>query len=66
MLQNVGTVDRVIRMSAGVWLIAATVLGAIGPWGLIGVVPLVTGVYRYCPAYLAFGLSSCGLKISRH
>ena len=53
-------------MSAGVWLIAATVLGAIGPWGLIGVVPLVTGVYRYCPAYLAFGLSSCGLKISRH
>ena len=66
MFQNVGTFDRVIRIAAGVGLITGTVLGAIGPWGLIGVVPLVTGVFRFCPAYLPFGLSSCGLKISRH
>ena len=62
MLQNVGTVDRVIRIAAGVGLIGATVLGYIGPWGWIGVVPLATGVFRFCPAYLPFGLSSCGLK----
>ena len=42
--------------------IAATVVGAIGPWGWIGVVPLATGVFRFCPAYLPFGLNSCGLK----
>ena len=62
MLQNVGTVDRVIRIAAGAGLIAATVAGVIGPWGWIGVVPLATGVFRFCPAYLPFGLSSCALK----
>jgi hypothetical protein len=62
MLQNVGTVDRVIRIALGLGLIAATVLGHIGPWGWIGVVPLATGVFRFCPAYLPFGLSSCGMK----
>ena len=62
MLQNVGTFDRVIRIAAGFGLIAATVAGAIGPWGWIGVVPLLTGVFRFCPAYLPFGLSSCGVK----
>ncbi len=62
MLQNVGTVDRVIRIIVGLGLIAATVLGHIGPWGWIGVVPLATGVFRFCPAYLPFGLNSCGLK----
>ena len=62
MLQNVGTVDRLIRIAAGLGLIAATVAGILGPWGWIGVVPLATGVFRFCPAYLPFGLSSCGMK----
>ena len=62
MLQNVGTVDRVIRIALGLGLIAATVLGYIGLWGWMGVVPLATGVFRFCPAYLPFGLSSCGMK----
>ena len=62
MLQNVVTVDRVIRIALGLGLIAATVLGYIGPWGWIGVVPLATGVFRLCPAYLPFSPSSCGMK----
>ena len=62
MIQNVGTVDRVIRIALGLGLIAATLPGYIGPWGWIGVVPLATGVFRFCPAYLPFGLSSCGMK----
>ena len=59
MIQNVGTVDRVIRILAGVALIAATLLGYIGAWGWIGIVPLATGLFRVCPAYLPFGLSTC-------
>ena len=62
MLQNVGSVDRVIRVVAGVALIAASVFGAIGPWGWIGIVPLATGLFRVCPAYLPFGLSTCAAK----
>ncbi|MEO6743150.1 MAG: YgaP-like transmembrane domain, partial [Caldimonas sp.] len=36
MIQNVGTLDRVIRILAGAALIAATVLGFIGAWGWLG------------------------------
>lgn len=43
----------------GLALIAATLTGAIGAWGWIGVVPLATGVFRFCPAYLPFGASTC-------
>ena len=62
MLQNVGTVDRVVRILAGLALIGASLLGYIGLWGWIGVVPLATGVFRFCPAYLPFGLSTCAHK----
>lgn len=62
MLKNVGSVDRVIRILAGAGLIAASVLGVIGPWGWVGPVPLATGVFRICPAYLPFGLSTCSPK----
>ena len=62
MIQNVGSFDRVLRILAGVALIAATLLGYIGAWGWIGVVPLATGLFRVCPAYLPFGLSTCAVK----
>ena len=62
MLQNVGTVDRSIRILAGAALIVATLMGYIGAWGWIGVVPLATGLFRVCPAYMPFGLSTCAVK----
>ena len=65
MMQNVGTVDRAIRIVAGAALIAASALGYIGPWGWIGIVPLATGLFRVCPAYLPFGLSTCSTKSPR-
>ena len=60
MTPNVGTADRTVRIVAGAGLIGATLAGAIGLWGWIGVVPLATGILRYCPAYKIFGFSSCG------
>jgi len=59
MTANVGTVDRALRIAAGLALITATLMGWIGVWGWIGVVPLATGVFRFCPAYMPFGLSTC-------
>ncbi len=56
---NVGTIDRVIRIAAGAGLLAATVSGVIGAWGWIGVVPVLTGIFRFCPAYLPFGFRTC-------
>ena len=59
MTANVGSADRVIRIVAGLALIAATLMGWIGAWGWIGVVAVATGLFRFCPAYLPFGLSTC-------
>ncbi|MCB1836408.1 MAG: DUF2892 domain-containing protein [Alcanivoracaceae bacterium] len=55
---NVGTIDRTLRLVAGVAIIAA---GAYYQswWGLVGLVPLFTGTTRWCPAYLPFGISTC-------
>ena len=59
---NVGTIDRGVRIVVGAALIAATVAGAIGPWGWLGVVPIATGLFRFCPAYLPFGLNTCSTR----
>ena len=59
MKSNVGGIDRVLRFVIGLVLIALTLTGTIGVWGWIGVVPLATGVFRFCPAYLPFGASTC-------
>ncbi|OJW94256.1 DUF2892 domain-containing protein [Thiobacillus sp. 65-1402] len=61
MTANVGNIDRIIRILAGIALIAWALMG--GPaWAWIGVLPLATGLFRFCPAYRLFGINSCGLK----
>ncbi|BDX18165.1 MAG: hypothetical protein CMK85_11065 [Pseudomonadales bacterium] len=60
MKANVGTIDRVLRILAGVVLIALTLTGTIGLWGWIGLVPLATGVFRFCPLYPLLGINTCG------
>lgn len=62
MQANVGGIDRIIRIIAGLALIGATLAGAIGVWGWIGVVPLATGLFSRCPAYKLIGLNTCPLK----
>jgi hypothetical protein len=62
---NVGSVDRVLRIIVG---IAALALFFVYPeaswrnWTLIGIVPLMTGLFSTCPAYTIFGLSTCPIK----
>ncbi|MBR0662605.1 YgaP family membrane protein [Neoroseomonas oryzicola] len=53
---NVGSVDRVLRIVAGLAILAAGVFGPLGWWGLVGLVPLATGVTRFCPAYTLLGI----------
>lgn len=62
MQANVGSTDRAVRIVAGLGLIAAALFGVIGPWGWIGVMPLATGIFRFCPAYLPFGIRTCQMK----
>ena len=62
MKTNVGNIDRTIRILAGLGLIAATLSGAIGAWGWLGLILLATGIVRICPAYLPFGIRTCSTK----
>jgi len=62
MKANVGTVDRLMRITLGVVLIGLTLAGLIGVWGWIGILPIVTGVFRFCPAYRLLGINSCRLR----
>lgn len=59
---NVGGIDRILRISAGALLVALTLLGTIGPWGWIGLVPLATGLSGFCPLYPLIGLNTCPMK----
>ena len=59
MNKNVGGIDRILRIIAGIVLIALAVTNVVGVWGYIGVVPLLTGVIGWCPAYLPLGIKTC-------
>lgn len=59
MKPNVGSVDRVIRVIAGFALVGLALAGVIGVWGWIGVVPILTGAFRFCPAYTLLGIRTC-------
>jgi hypothetical protein len=61
---NEGTIDRALRVIAGLVLIGLAASGTVGVWGWIGVVPLLTGLVGVCPAYAIFGLSTCPMKKS--
>lgn len=67
MKMNVGSTDRVLRVVAGIVLLALVfVLEGNARWlGLIGIVPLATGLFRFCPVYALFGLNTCPMKTGR-
>ena len=60
MKANVGTLDRALRIAAGLLLLGLTLAGVIGVWGWIGLLPLATGLFGFCPAYPLLGISTCG------
>ncbi len=59
---NVGGVDRIMRIAAGLVLIGLTLAGQIGVWGWIGVALLLTGIFKFCPAYTLFGIKTCSMQ----
>jgi hypothetical protein len=56
---NLGSIDRTIRILAGIGLLALVFVGPQTPWEYLGLVPLLTGVIGFYPAYCPLGLSTC-------
>ena len=62
MPRNEGTIDRALRILAGLVLLALVFTGPQTAWGWIGLVPLVTGLVGYCPLYAVLGIRTCPLE----
>lgn len=58
MTTNVGGADKVIRIVAGIVILGLGVAFK-SYWGLVGLLPLLTGLLGFCPAYALFGISTC-------
>jgi hypothetical protein len=56
---NIGTIDRGLRITVGLVLLALVFVGPQTLWGLLGIVPLATAVFRWCPAYSLLGMNTC-------
>jgi hypothetical protein len=64
MKQNVGMLDRTLRIVVGLFVLGAGLY--FGNWlGLVGFVPLITGVIGNCPAYSMLGVSTCPARMSK-
>jgi len=67
MEKNVGSIDKTLRIVAGLAILSLLLLleGSARWFGLIGLVPLFTGLFGYCPAYRLIGMNTCPLKPGR-
>jgi hypothetical protein len=64
MTANVGGIDRVLRIAAGLVLIALAFTQVVGMWGyIVGGIVMDTGVFRFCGAYTLFGINTCKVKL---
>lgn len=61
MTRNVGGLDRLLRIVVGLGLLSLLLLldGPARWWGLVGLVPLLTGLMQTCPLYPLLGINTC-------
>lgn len=68
MSSNVGVLDRTLRIAVGLILLSLVFIGPKSLWGLVGLVPLLTGLAGFCPAYRLAGANTrdcCGGQASK-
>ncbi len=56
--QNVNRAERIVRVIVGIGLVSLVFVGPQTPWGWIGVIPIVTGLFGTCPLYTALHIST--------
>jgi hypothetical protein len=63
--RNEGGIDRILRVLFGLAVLSMVFIGPQTMWGLLGLVPLTTGLIGSCPVYTLFGISTCSVKTRR-
>lgn len=56
---NEGSLDRVLRVLLGAVLLSLVFVGPQTVWGMLGLIPLVTGIFGFCPIYKLVGINTC-------
>jgi hypothetical protein len=59
MKKNVCGMDQKIRIGLGIIILSLSIAGPRSAWGLLGLIPLLTGLIGYCPAYKMIGRKDC-------
>ena len=59
MERNVGGVDRILRVIVGLGLVSLVFVGPQTQWGWVGLIPLLSALVGFCPAYRVLGMSTC-------
>lgn len=62
MKQNVGSIDKVVRIVLALAIFLAGYYYQ-SWWGLVGLIPLVTALVSWCPAYTLFGIRTCRARV---
>ena len=56
---NEHPVERIVRVAVGIGILSLVFVGPKSLWGLLGILPILTGLVGSCPAYTIFGFSTC-------
>ncbi len=59
MKQNIHNIERIIRVLFGIIILSLVFIGPKSWWGLIGILPILTGLSGWCPPYQLLGISTC-------
>lgn len=62
MRANEGMIDRAIRVVVGAGIVSLAFIGPQTPWAYLGLIPVVTGLVGFCPAYALLGVSTCPVR----
>jgi len=57
--KNVGGIDKILRVVVGVVLISLVFIGPKSVWGWVGIIPVATGIFNFCPLYTLLGINTC-------
>lgn len=59
MKRNIGNIERVIRVLAGLGICSLALVGPTTPWAWLGLIPVATGLLGWCPPYALLGINTC-------
>lgn len=65
MKANVGSFDQAIRLVGGMLIMWAGIHWS-GWWGVLGAIPFITGLVRWCPAYAILRVTTADDHMPHH